>query len=156
MYKRQNEGGSAVLVNAPSNGNANGITTTDLTGSGGYSATNCTSTFGGTSSASPLTAGVVALMLDANPNLTWRDVQHILVNTSDRTDTGNTNWRKNASGRWISEYYGFGRVETLSGFVNGVFLLFIVVACGKRQPIIIIDRRLTCCAIRPTIRVTYC
>ncbi|MDZ4767312.1 MAG: S8 family serine peptidase [Chloroflexota bacterium] len=106
-----NEGGSAVLVNAPSNGNANGITTTDLTGSGGYSATNCTSTFGGTSSASPLTAGVVALMLDANPNLTWRDVQHILVNTSDRTDTGNTNWRKNASGRWISEYYGFGRVD---------------------------------------------
>lgn len=106
-----NEGGPTVIVNAPSDGNVNGITTTDLMGTNGYASGNCANDFGGTSSASPLTAGVIALMLDANPNLTWRDVKHILVNTADLTDTANLNWRMNGSGRPVSEYYGFGRVD---------------------------------------------
>jgi len=36
----------------------------------------------GTSSATPVTAGVIALMLEANPALTWRDVKHILASTA--------------------------------------------------------------------------
>jgi len=75
--------GANVLVSAPSSGSSAdgdaGILTTDETGSEGYAAGNYTYGFGGTSSATPVVAGVVALMLDANPNLGWRDVQSILA-----------------------------------------------------------------------------
>ena len=42
--------------------------------------------FSGTSASSPMVAGVVALLLEVNPNLGWRDVQHILVQSSTRND----------------------------------------------------------------------
>ena len=49
--------------------------TTDLHG-------RCTKSHTGTSASSPMAAGIVALTLEANPELTWRDVQHIIVRTS--------------------------------------------------------------------------
>ena len=36
----------------------------------------------GTSASAPLAAGLVALALEANPSLTWRDMQYIVVMTS--------------------------------------------------------------------------
>ena len=49
---------------------------------------NCeyTSTFNGTSSAAPVVSGVVALMLEANPDLSWRDVKHILASSARQVD----------------------------------------------------------------------
>ena len=38
----------------------------------------------GTSAAAPEAAGVIALALEANPSLTWRDIQHLLVLTSKK------------------------------------------------------------------------
>ncbi len=49
-----------------------------------------TNLMNGTSSAAPVTAGVVALMLEANPALTWRDVKHILAITSEKIDGPNS------------------------------------------------------------------
>ena len=78
------------------------------------------STFGGTSAAAPTAAGVVALMLEANPNLTWRDVKHILVTTSDKVDANrNTSlagisqydWITNAAGHEHHNWYGFGKIN---------------------------------------------
>lgn len=75
-------------------GIGSGIVTTDLTGEAGDNRsgfiidrdflpdTDYTSRFGGTSAAAPLVSGVIALMLEANPNLTWRDVQEILVRSA--------------------------------------------------------------------------
>ena len=48
----------------------------------GYSNSPTTSRFNGTSAAAPMVTGTVALMLEANPNLDWRNVQHILTKTS--------------------------------------------------------------------------
>jgi len=99
-----NEKGSSMLVVAHSDGNGRGITTTN-------SGNRYTSNFGGTSSASPLGAGVMALMLEANPNLTWRDVQHVLVHSSRKVDAGNAGWNTNGAGHDISYDYGYGAVD---------------------------------------------
>jgi subtilisin family serine protease len=38
-----------------------------------------TSSHTGTSASAPLAAGIIALALQANPQLNWRDVQHLTV-----------------------------------------------------------------------------
>lgn len=100
------EPGANLLINAPSSGGTRDIVTT------GYNASSCTKDFGGTSSAAPLVGGVVALMLQANPNLTWRDVQYILMQTADLNDPTDTEWAVNAAGYMFNPKYGFGRVDT--------------------------------------------
>lgn len=70
-----------------------------------------TSSFGGTSAACPLAAGVVALILQANPSLTWRDVQHIIVNSTRWCDQSNSDWVFNGAGRRVNHNYGFGSID---------------------------------------------
>ena len=81
---------------------------------------NYVSSFNGTSAAAPTVSGVIALMLEANPDLTWRDVKHILVTTSDKVDPtrsasiGSTplySWVTNTAGHEHHNWYGFGRVN---------------------------------------------
>lgn len=105
------EDGSALLVNAPSSYIDAGITTADRTGANGFSGTQYTSNFGGTSGACPIAAGVVALMLDVNPYLGWRDVQHVLVETAEKNDPLSPAWDANGAGKLFNHSYGFGRVD---------------------------------------------
>lgn len=87
---------------------------------------NYTSSMNGTSSATPLTSGAIAVLLEANPRLTWRDVKHILATTATQVDpefAGVTadlehgtyqleqGWVTNAAGYHFSNWYGFGRVN---------------------------------------------
>ncbi|RPH40436.1 MAG: serine protease, partial [Burkholderiales bacterium] len=62
----------------------------------------------GTSASTPQVSGVVALMLSANPSLTWRDVRLILAKTARRNDPGNAGWEQVGGGRAFSHDYGFG------------------------------------------------
>jgi subtilisin-like proprotein convertase family protein len=93
-----------MVVVAQSSGNDRRIATT-TSGSG------WTTTFGGTSAAAPLTAGVIALMLEANPGLTWRDVQYVLINSARKNDPDEPGWTTNAAGYDINYCYGFGAVD---------------------------------------------
>ena len=87
-----------------------GIFSTDIVGEGGKSFNNYTSVVGGTSVTTPMVAGVVALMLEANPALTWRDVQHILVESSRKI--GNSDgWFKTDANRDYNHAYGYGLVD---------------------------------------------
>lgn len=104
------EPGASLLVNTPSSFSGGGITTTKFSSSGNPPS-DYTTNFGGTSSASPLAAGVIALMLQANPNLGWRDVQHILVDTSTVNDPSDLGWVVNNTGRLFNVNYGFGRID---------------------------------------------
>ena len=88
-----------------------GITTTDIVGSPGYTNGDTTNNFGGTSSATPLVSGVISLILEANPNLTWRDVQEILVQSSRKNDFNDPSWIVNQGGHWFSHKYGFGVID---------------------------------------------
>jgi subtilisin-like proprotein convertase family protein len=67
--------------------------------------------FGGTSAACPLTAGSIALLLQANPGLTWRDVQHILIRSARQCDPTNPSWLLNGAGRRVSYEYGYGALD---------------------------------------------
>jgi subtilisin-like proprotein convertase family protein len=65
----------------------------------------------GTSVATPMVSGVIALMLEANPNLTWRDVQHIIVETAEKNDPEDADWVQNGAGYDVNHKYGFGAID---------------------------------------------
>ena len=109
--------GAPVLVVGPSNGGSLGITTADRTGSVGYSSTNYTNSFGGTSSSGPKVPGLAGLILEAEPTLTWRDMQAILVHSSTPNDLNHENWSVNGAGLPVSHYYGFGMVDATAAVI---------------------------------------
>lgn len=72
----------------------------------------CTIDYTGTSAAAPLAAGVYALALEANSNLTWRDAQHLTVYTSNPVPIReNPGWKRNAAGFVFNNRFGFGILD---------------------------------------------
>ncbi|KFW60730.1 Proprotein convertase subtilisin/kexin type 7, partial [Pygoscelis adeliae] len=70
--------------------------------------TGCTEGHTGTSAAAPLAAGMIALMLQVRPCLTWRDVQHIIVFTTTKYEDRHAKWDINQAGFSHSHQHGFG------------------------------------------------
>ncbi|XP_064610159.1 neuroendocrine convertase 1-like [Liolophura sinensis] len=69
----------------------------------------CTKDHTGTSAAAPLAAGIVALALETNPTLTWRDVQHLVTWTSEYAPLNkNPGWKVNGAGYQVNSRFGFG------------------------------------------------
>ncbi|MCX7426444.1 MAG: S8 family serine peptidase, partial [Planctomycetia bacterium] len=117
-YASYSNPGACLLIS----GYTDNIVTTDRTGEDGYNSTgtfdgdplpdtNYTSTFNGTSAATPLVSGVIALILEANPSLTYRDVQYILVNSAEKNDAYDSDWTVNAAGYHVNHNYGFGAID---------------------------------------------
>lgn len=52
------------------------------------------------------------MLLEANPKLSWRDLQHLVVNTSRMTDRTDKGWQKNGAGHHVNHKYGFGVLDT--------------------------------------------
>lgn len=97
---------SAQLVVTYSSGRgSSAIHTTDV----GQEA--CSSRHGGTSAAGPLVVGVVALALGVRPELTWRDLQHIMVQTAVPVNEDGGTWQDTPAGNKFSHDYGFGKVD---------------------------------------------
>ncbi|WP_292655051.1 S8 family serine peptidase [Nitratifractor sp.] len=72
---------------------------------------NYTYAMNGTSAAAPTVAGVLALVLEACPDLTWRDVRHLIATTATKIDSGNNTWITNGAGLHFSTDYGFGLIN---------------------------------------------
>ena len=78
-----------------------GILTTDISGPRGYSGSRTTSTFNGTSSATPFVAAAAALMLTVAPELTEARAREVLQQTTDPL-TKSRKWNQNT---------GYGRLN---------------------------------------------
>ena len=112
------EPGSNIMLVAPSHNSSDwidpGIYSTDISGAQGHNSTDYLNNMGGTSASTPMVAGVIALMLEANPDLTWRDIQHILVRTSKKVDSSDSGWFKTFEDRDYNHQYGYGLVDASS------------------------------------------
>lgn len=117
--------GAALVVGAPCHSyGAVRTLTTDLTGSTyGYNTNGSagdianhdyTQVFTGTSAAAPMVSGVVALMLQANPNLGWRDVQEILLRSATKNDPTDPGWATNSAGMKFHHRFGGGMLNALN------------------------------------------
>jgi subtilisin-like proprotein convertase family protein len=67
--------------------------------------------FSGTSAAVPMVSASIGLVLEACPNLTWRDVRYLLVNHAKQIDSSNSSWIENSVGLKHSKDYGFGLIN---------------------------------------------
>lgn len=108
--------GASILVSAP--GSNIDSTSRELIGENGSTFGSQYDTSQGTSFAAPIISGVVALMLEANPSLGYRDIQTILaMSATDFTDPNGTDWSYNTARNWNgggmhkSHDYGFGKVD---------------------------------------------
>ncbi|KAJ7685496.1 peptidase S8/S53 domain-containing protein [Mycena polygramma] len=97
---------AANMIVAYSSGSGKSIVTTDK------GENSCATTHGGTSAAAPNAVGVFALALEARPDLTWRDVQHLCVLTARQINKDDPDWEPTAlPGRSYSYKYGFGALD---------------------------------------------
>ncbi|CAH8587632.1 unnamed protein product [Heterobilharzia americana] len=71
----------------------------------------CTDNHSGTSASAPLAAGICALTLSANPNLTWRDLQYLVVYTARPDGLYADDWHVNGVGRRVSHAFGYGLMD---------------------------------------------
>jgi len=77
----------------------------------GDSAGNYTYFMNGTSAASPTVAGSIALVLEACPDLTWRDIRYLVATTARKIDNANAEWITNNAGWTFNINYGFGLID---------------------------------------------
>lgn len=95
---------SAVMVVTYSSGSGEHIHTTDIHGK-------CAGQHGGTSAAAPLAAGIFSLVLQSNPELTWRDLQYVAALSSVPVNEEDGHYQVTAMNRKYSHKYGYGKID---------------------------------------------
>lgn len=96
-----------------------GLFTTDRSGKAGYNPKgDYTDSFGGTSGSCPGAAGTAALILSANPGLTWEQVRQVIRDTCDKIDPDGGNYDPGGH----SNLYGFGRVNAEKAVIMALSL----------------------------------
>ena len=87
---------------------------------------NYTFIMNGTSAAAPTVSASIALVLEACPNLTWRDVRYLIAKHAKRIDPTNPSWVENNASLWHSIDYGFGLInpqEMIADCMGGYAML---------------------------------
>jgi kexin len=98
---------SASLVVTYSSGGGDAIHTTDV----GQNA--CYDQHGGTSAAAPLAAGIFALVLQVRPDLSWRDMQYLAMDTAVPIQTNiEGEWQTTSIGKKYSHTFAYGKIDS--------------------------------------------
>ncbi|OAQ57598.1 KEX1 protease precursor [Pochonia chlamydosporia 170] len=97
---------SAQLVVTYSSRSGDSIHTTDV------GETQCATGHGGTSAAAALAAGIFALVLEVRPDLGWRDMQYLGMDTAKPVADEHANWQQTAIGKQFSHVFGYGKVDS--------------------------------------------
>ncbi|KAK2589610.1 pheromone processing endoprotease [Conoideocrella luteorostrata] len=97
---------SAQLVVTYSSGSGDSIHTTDV------GENKCASGHGGTSAAAPLAAGIFALVLEVRPDLGWRDMQYLAMDTAKPVADEHGSWQQTAIGKRFSHVFGYGKIDS--------------------------------------------
>ncbi|KAI1436799.1 peptidase S8/S53 domain-containing protein [Xylaria sp. CBS 124048] len=97
---------SAQLVVTYSSGSTDAIHTTDV------GENQCYNGHGGTSAAAPLAAGIFALALQVRPDLSWRDMQYIALESAVPVDLETGEWQQTTMGKQFSHTFGYGKVDS--------------------------------------------
>ena len=97
---------SAGLVVTYSSGSGDAIHTTDV------GTDSCYTRHGGTSAAAPLGAGIFALVLGVRPDLNWRDLQYLCVNTAVPVNLDDSDgWQDTFIGKKYSHTFAYGKLD---------------------------------------------
>ncbi|KAK1755080.1 peptidase S8/S53 domain-containing protein [Echria macrotheca] len=97
---------SAGLVVTYSSGSGDAIHTTDV------GQNTCASNHGGTSAAAPLAAGIFALVLQVRPDLSWRDMQYLAMDTAVPVNEDDGSWQTTTIGKKFSHTFGYGKIDS--------------------------------------------
>ncbi|KAJ3007984.1 pheromone processing endoprotease [Thoreauomyces humboldtii] len=71
----------------------------------------CTNNHGGTSAAAPLASGLYALVLQIRPDLNWRDIQYLSVQSAIPVNLDDPGWDTTAAGRPYNPKFGYGKLD---------------------------------------------
>ncbi|XP_052790016.1 furin-like protease 1 [Mya arenaria] len=124
------------------------IATTDVSNA-------CTITFAGTSAACPVASGIFALVLESKPSLTWRDLQHIIVETAKNDLHNSHDFYLNGAGKRVSTTAGFGLLDADAMITKAANWKTVPerLSCESQQSIV---NRVAVVEIRNTITMTDC
>jgi subtilisin-like proprotein convertase family protein len=110
--------GATVLVSAPSSNYLMlGVDDAMIDSNGQLKFKNTAYEMAGTSFSAPTVSAVIALILEANPKLGWRDIQEILAYSATKYEMPGVEWKYNAAENWnngglhYSYELGYGQVD---------------------------------------------
>lgn len=151
--------GEVIAIAGPSRGcydGESGIGTTDYQGGEGYANGAYTRSFGGTSAAAPVVAGVAGLVLSVNPDLTAQQVRLVLQQSAVKITADKNPWLQQIGvdletlfaydEHGFSQGFGYGRVDAAAAVAAAQNAGQVGAPCDDACPRCIDDRCAPDCA----------